>query len=261
MKHFTFQLYSDLHLEYSKNIPKIEPLTNYLFLAGDIGKINTDIFEQFFDYCSSKWEKVFYCLGNHEFYHSFKTFTELRNEYNLFFSKYNNVFLIDNSTYEFENFVVLGNTLWSHPDDDTGLNDFKSINIIKDDISKKYNLTIKNFQEMHKQNKDFIKDKIKKYNNKNIIILTHFPPSQKNTSSEKYKNQSKHYINYFASNFIDDFQEKNDIICWIYGHTHFSNFMDSNKNFKLVSNQLGYTDEINDVNFNEDGLYNVSCKY
>lgn len=136
MKQFTFQLYSDLHLEYSKNIPKIEPLTNYLFLAGDIGKINTDTFEPFFDYCSSKWEKVFYCLGNHEFYHSFKTFSELRKDYNVFFSKYNNIFLIDNTTYEFENFVVLGNTLWSHPEDDTGLNDFKSINIIKDDISK-----------------------------------------------------------------------------------------------------------------------------
>jgi hypothetical protein len=37
--------------------------------------------------------------------------------------------------------------------------------------------------------------------------------------------------------------------------------MDSNKNFNLVSNQLGYKDEINDVNFNEAGVFTVKCKY
>jgi Icc-related predicted phosphoesterase len=261
MKEFTFQLYSDLHLEYSKNIPKLIPLTKYLFLAGDIGKINTLTFKPFFDYCSSKWEKIFYCLGNHEFYDTNKNFDQLKEEYKLFFNQYQNIFLIEDSSVEFDNFVVLGNTLWSHPDDDTGLNDFKFINIIKKDISEKYKLSINHFQDLHKRSKEFIKEEIKKYNNKNIIILTHFPPTQKNTSHEKYKNQSKHYINYFASNFIDDFEEKNNIICWIYGHTHFSNVFDSSKNFKLVSNQLGYQDEINDVNFDEDGIFTVQCKY
>ena len=34
-----FQLFSDIHLEFLKEFPKIIPHTDFLFLAGDIGKI------------------------------------------------------------------------------------------------------------------------------------------------------------------------------------------------------------------------------
>ena len=79
MQPFTFQLFSDIHLELLKSskFPKIKPLTDYLFLAGDIGKINTPNYEPFFDYCSENWKKVFYVLGNHEFYNSNKDFKTL----------------------------------------------------------------------------------------------------------------------------------------------------------------------------------------
>jgi len=34
-----FQLFSDIHIELAKRVPKIPNLSPYLFLAGDIGKI------------------------------------------------------------------------------------------------------------------------------------------------------------------------------------------------------------------------------
>ena len=82
MQTFTFQLFSDIHLELLKSskFPKIKPLTDYLFLAGDIGKINTPNYELFFDYCSQNWKKVFYVLGNHEFYNSNKDLKTLKKQ-------------------------------------------------------------------------------------------------------------------------------------------------------------------------------------
>ena len=133
--------------------------------------------------------------------------------------------------------------------------------MLKEEIHRKYNITIEQYQELHKESCNYILKELKKHNNKNIIIMTHFPPSQNGTSNIKYKNQSQNLKDYFASNFINEINEKNNIICWIYGHTHFSNFIDSNKNFKLVSNQMGYLDEANDTNFNEDGLFEVKLKY
>lgn len=261
MKTLTFQLYSDMHLEFSKKYPHIKPLAKYLFLAGDIGKINTVNFEPFFDYCSQHWEKVFYCLGNHEFYHSKKSFTSLKADYRTLFEKYNNVFLIDDSCVEFDNIVVLGNPLWSNPSSANGLNDFNHIRMVTEDITRKYDIRIEQFQQLHKDCGDYILTQLEKHKNKNIIVMTHFPPTQENTSSPKYKNQVQYLKDYFASNFVKNIPDVNDIVCWIYGHTHFSNNMDSGKNFKYFSNQMGYLDEINETNFNEDGLFTVTLKY
>ncbi len=71
-KCFKFQLFSDIHLEFSKTFFKLPPLTNYLFLAGDIGKLSHLTFKPFFDYCSNNWKEIFYVLGNHEYYSSKK---------------------------------------------------------------------------------------------------------------------------------------------------------------------------------------------
>ena len=261
MKSITFQLYSDIHLEFSKTFPKIKPLAKYLFLAGDIGKINTLNFEPFFDYCSQNWEKVFYCLGNHEFYHSKKTFNNLKQEYKNLFNKYSNVFLIDDSSVEFENIIILGNPLWSCPSSSVGLNDFNHIKMVSEDIIRKYDIKLEQFQQLHKDCGNYILSELSKYTNKNIIVMTHFPPTQENTSSPKYKNQHQYLKDYFASNFIENIPDQNDIVCWIYGHTHFSNNMDSPKNFKFFSNQMGYMDEMNETNFSEDGLFTVTLKY
>ena len=47
MKSINIQLYSDFHLELNeKAYPKIKPYCDYLFLAGDIGKINTPNFKE-----------------------------------------------------------------------------------------------------------------------------------------------------------------------------------------------------------------------
>ena len=64
----SIQIFSDMHIELWDKMPIIEVKAKYLFLAGDICKINHILFYKFFDYCATKWEKTFYVPGNHEFY-------------------------------------------------------------------------------------------------------------------------------------------------------------------------------------------------
>jgi len=87
------------------------------------------------------------------------------------------------------------------------------------------------------------------------LIITHFPPSQINTSHPKYQNQSKYKKDYFASNILNDMSNTNNIKGWIFGHTHFSNDMIIN-NVRLISNQMGYPNE-DDINMNCSGLYEI----
>lgn len=259
MESFKFQLFSDIHLEFSKkSFPKIPKLEDYLILAGDIGKINTNNFKDFFDYCSNNWEKVFYVLGNHEYYHSNKSFNRLNEDYHIFIKKYPNVFLLDNSHYDINpNLRLVGSTLWSNPSSIEGFNDFIYIKEVNDHINKKLGISIDSFKRLHKESVDYLTNEISK-NDKNLLVITHFPPSQKNTSHSKYENQNKHKKDYFASNIIDDLPKEHKVKTWIFGHTHFSTNIQYN-NINLISNQMGYPNE-DDINMNCKGTFEINLK-
>jgi hypothetical protein len=59
---------------------------------------------------------------------------------------------------------------------------------------------------------------------KKVIVMTHFPPQQTNTSHSKYSLQEKMIKNYFShpDKTITEFNNVNNILCWISGHTHYS---------------------------------------
>jgi predicted phosphohydrolase len=259
-----FQLFSDIHLELISrtkfnvnNFPKIKPLSDILFLAGDIGKINLPNYKEFFDYCSSNWKKIFYVLGNHEYYHSHKTIEKLNLEYKNFFTNYSNIHLLDNDIYEIDDYVIIGSTLWSKPSTSDSLNDFTQIKKYNEEIKRKYGIKLEEFIDLHIKSKEFILEQVEKHNGKNIIILTHFPPTQYLTSHPKYSSQEQSIKDYFASNFIVEIPEKHSIKCWLYGHTHYSNDYLHPKGIRMISNQIGYKSDYLDSNLNIDGLYKL----
>ena len=90
--------------------------------------------------------------------------------------------------------------------------------------------------------------------------MTHFPPSQKNTSHPMYDKQEQFLKDYFASNMIEDIPDEHTVKCWIYGHTHFSNYINHSKKIKLLSNQMGYMKELY-TNFNSDGCYRIILEH
>ena len=267
---FTFQIFSDLHQEFITNFFKLPPKADYLFLAGDIHKIYRNNFDMFFDYISKNWKHVFYIPGNHEYYNNYNDIFYLKSEYEKYFKKYNNIHFLDDGyytldlNYENKKIVILGSTLWSCVSDINGINDFKNIrqSDSKNNVFLKENnnlITKETFNDLHNNSVEFINKHLNIFDNEKIIVVTHFPPTQKNTSSSKYINEKQHIKDYFASNILHNYSNKKDkILCWIHGHTHHSNdFIDDDTGIRVLSNQLGYLKELKYTNVKDDGLFEI----
>lgn len=273
-KIFKYQLFSDIHIEFSKSVPKIPILSSYLFLAGDIGKLNIDSFTKFINYCNNNWKKTFYICGNHEYYSSKKTHLELNQEYKDFFSAYPNVILLDDSYYDIIDndykFRIYGSTLWSNVTQTDEFTDFKMIKMHND----KYWRVPINKEYFNKLNNNSLKNLINtvKESDIDLIIITHFPPlrktkNQKNlTSHSMYQDNPSYIANYFANNLTNDelanFQTNeidfySKIKLWLSGHTHYSyNFIFNETQF--LSNQIGYIGEQNISQPNYSGVFELS---
>jgi hypothetical protein len=249
-KQISIQVYSDIHLESSKEFPKILPTAKYLFLAGDICKLNHNFFFTFFDYCSPLWEKIFYTPGNHEFYSTRKNYETLDFEYNLKLKdKYKNVYYLNNNFVALNDEInvygcVFWNEYYNHPslsylDDDYA-------NIQQFSISKGYNVKINNvfINNLAKKELEYIKNyfKMKQNKNKPTIIMTHFPPVKIG------KLIDLKYINHF--NF-------ENIPLWISGHTHKSHDFNY-ENTRLLSNQVGYIKEFGKTGLYQEGKFTLN---
>jgi predicted phosphohydrolase len=266
---FTFQLFSDLHQEFITNFFRLPPKSDYLFLAGDIHKIYKNNFDMFFDYVSKNWKHVFYVPGNHEYYSRNDDIFYLKSEYKKYFQNYNNIHYLDDDYYTLnlddkndKKIIIIGSTLWSLVSNIDNINDFKNIKQSenKNTIEENNNLLTKEtFNELHNNSIEFITKHLNKFNNEKIIVITHFPPVQKNTSSPKYINEKQHVKDYFSSNILHNFSDKKDnILCWIHGHTHYSNdFIDDVTGIRVISNQLGYLTELKYTNMKDYGLFEI----
>ena len=62
-----FQYISDIHLEHCQQY-ELEPVADYLILAGDIGYPTEPHYETFIEDVSRKFQKVFIVMGNHEYW-------------------------------------------------------------------------------------------------------------------------------------------------------------------------------------------------
>lgn len=263
MTKITIQVFSDLHLEFYKNFAKIQPLAPYLFLAGDIGTIDSiyDIkVENFLSYCSKNWEKIFYVLGNHEFYQTSvqikkkKTFQELKEIYKNICNKFPNVILLDDTFCEIvPGLNVYGTTLWtgnygfSH-NPNHSLNDYNMIAIksTNHDANNSNMLITEEFvNDMSSKQFDLMSEYLNTNANTNTtktIIITHFPPFRNGSSNPIYSSQLPQMANYFSWSNAHTKLNCSNVVGWICGHTHWSfDLMDGGVRF--ISNQLGYKEE------------------
>ena len=198
------QFVSDLHLEkgFTREIKISKP---FLLLGGDIGNVDSFTYKSFLFQASYNFEKVFVLKGNHE-YNNF----EHKNYVDIWLrdlcSKRNNLFYLQNDTYTLcpeRNIDIAGCTLWSPLP------------------------CSKNFY--HKEDTKWLENTLK-CKNKFYVVATHHAPLLE--CLNKFDNSD-----YFASNQTKMF-ENNNLLCWIYGHTHI------NKNFNhkgrwLFTNQYG----------------------
>lgn len=244
-----FYVLSDIHLEFFKKSQvdtsinwiknKLIDPDSYLILAGDICSVSSKNFEYFFSSIQSMFKKIFYVLGNHEFYNSDITTTKnlLATKLEELNNNNNNIILLDNSSYYLQdaNILIVGSTLWSdltYNNDNIWkakymINDFNYIN----------NFSVDEYQNYFKKDLKYLEDEIQQNMDKRILVVTHHVPTYE-LIDKKYKNDPMNIC--FASELNHLFQKP--IIAWIYGHTHTASEKIIN-NIKFKCNPIGYVGE------------------
>lgn len=229
-----FRIISDLHLEFYKNIKKIERVIqkikndkdiDYLILSGDIVTLDSISFLNTF--IENNYKNIFYILGNHELYknkipeNKIKYDDAIKHYRNYVKNLNSNIVFLENDIYTTkENIKIAGCTLWSDIDDYS-----------YSKLSDKFFISQEECVNAHKNSENFLKKAI----DENVdIIMTHHLPSYK-LVSEKYKDSQ---INSgFYSNLDHVFNGYNGY--WICGHTH-EPFEKVIKDTKFICNPLGY---------------------
>jgi predicted phosphohydrolase len=255
----TFQILSDLHSELlMETLPLLLPKAEYLFLAGDITNINYKLksCKIFFKYCNDNWTKTIYIPGNHEYYSASNTIHEMKIKYKNFFEEnnLNNIVFLDNDIYEIQKDIfIIGSTFWTKSPFSI---DISQKNLLNDYNyifwEKKQKILPHNINNLSKTDHDFIIKQINNLKNKQIIVITHFPPY---TTHPKFLNESFAMKQYFSwpNDILINFNKFNNIKYWISGHTHYSYDFTIN-NIRLISKQYGYKNEsiVNEPNYNSE---------
>jgi predicted phosphohydrolase len=268
------QIYSDLHLELTKSIPKIVPRSPYLFLAGDISRFSHPSFKEFLEYCNQNWEKTFYVFGNHDYWNQNSYVQKIKRESLKFLeaNQLTNIHILDNNFVSLnEDIIVLGSTFWTQSPFITEyearmyVNDYNMIRFKREITDPRpYDLSPRDVNQMSAEDSTTIFNILNENEltkDKKVIVMTHFPPQQKNTSHSKYALQGKMMKNYFShpDGTLKEFENISNILCWISGHTHYSYDFISPEGVRLISNQMGYIGEVTSgaSRFKEDGLFEI----
>ena len=241
------QYVSDLHLEVAQQYDKfdIPPKAPFLVLAGDIGRlIDYDGYLNFLMKQCGKFRKIFLVLGNHEFYGTSRASglleaQRLVNEPTL----NGTVVLLEKRRYDIEdsNVIVLGCTLHSS----IPIEKREIVNAKIQDFQKIRNWTIDEHNDEHFRDVKWLQSEIEKIRNAEggktarIVVVTHHAPVCNGTSRPEHSKNP--WSSAFATDLVrnEKFEAFADVRVWIFGHTHFTNYMHVGK-VKIISNQRGY---------------------
>jgi len=245
-----------MHLENCRDFPRIVPTAKYLILAGDIGHVSNLVWRAFIEYIhglAPGWDRIFYVLGNHEYYSNSKTMPVLLQGYKDYLAEFPRIKLLDRDLVYLpeDGCVVLGATMWAQAEFSLvqQINDFRRINLKSDPLnpeSRTINITPMAMNELHIADKEWlfgtlsacaIRDDIA-----TIIILTHFPLVRDGTSHPSYSGQKQAIKNYYANDYHHELvlKKTDKKIISISGHTHYEYDFELDEIRYLNSGACGY---------------------
>lgn len=248
------QYCSDLHLEFGLNKRYLQenplPISGeILILAGDIIPLKEENFKHpFFDFVSNNYELVFWVPGNHEYYKN-----DLKNYQNIYEIKIRkNVLLVNNIVFCYKDVCFLFSTLWtninSHNEAIIGQSyaDFKYI------LMENKPLKPSDYNLLHLECLNFLNKELNKRTEKTIVVTHHVPSDY--CIAREYKNSCLNDAFYAdLTNFI----EANNAKYWIYGHNHFNRVPLIIGKTTLLTNQLGYVELNENINYRNDAFIKI----
>ncbi len=247
------QLISDLHFEYLEDACDGEdvdasidfavlviPSAPILLIAGDVATYDCPMLPTFLKWAGSKFQHVFWVLGNHEFYNTKRV--SMKSVKSLLQAMCpSNVRILDNETAVVEDILIIGSTLWSHVPDkysekvQSTISDYRYIFNENGSV-----ITVADTNQLYDESVAFIKEALRKNKNKYSIVVTHHSPSLSDTLHPNYCGSPLNHA--FATDIDLASDEKPEV--WCFGHTHYNVKHDKcSRGYMLASNQFGYEGE------------------
>lgn len=233
------QYTSDVHLDITKQvyIPK-DPDANVLVVAGDLGKPFQANFLSFVAKASGAYEHVILVSGNHEYYSSKHTKTQIDEQLALVASKFSNVHYLLKGTLYLDGVLFLGTTLWSLIADtykaQEVMNDYTQIKKKVGTIKKK--ISPADSVGWHLEELAWLEATLAANPSVPTVVVTHHAPSLKSAETSEIKDA-------YATNLELLILANPQIKWWIHGHVHHQlNYQIGST--LVVANPVGYPGEL-----------------
>lgn len=244
---------------------------NFLALCGDIGNPFEPKYEEFIRRHAERFERIFIISGNHEYYSNQKQrpIAKIDNQIKLLAEGFPNVHFLQKTTFQVEDTLFLGCTLWTKADEysQENMNDYRRIYTEDDSTSAHFKyinggsffgghktlkqyiragrrlITYMDVYSLHCDMKDWLETTLNNYIEliqnkvKKAIVLTHHAPSFQMLDGLKH---DERFANGYASDCTGLFKEP--LVAWISGHTHECKEILINK-IPSMSNCLGYSNQ------------------
>jgi len=218
---------SDLHFGHNRKSPFSMPgcdneSDQILILAGDICDSVCSGIQFLTDVCS-RFKVVLYVFGNHEYYGN-SLQSGKAHLIDQFYDLPKNLHILDCDTFETDDIMFIGATLWTDLDDlnpttvnvvSRCLNDCRLIRV-NDQTRTMLNGDV--WYDMHVKHREYIKLQVlrAKQIGKTPIVITHHAPSYKSVHKVF---QDSDINGGFASN-LEDMVEYLQVPYWVHGHMH-----------------------------------------
>lgn len=233
---------ADLHRE--RNTSSLElPGGDILLLGGDIftspGCRRGELKEQFIHFCKNqliKYERVLYCLGNHDYYGDL--FEEAPGAISAFLAEHApNVKMLENEVELIDGVAFIGCTLWTPCGTDTGhgyivnnsINDFRLI-YTRDINGIMRRFKVSDAAQQHRRSVEFLRKTLQGLKGKTkekstpCVVMTHHAPSFQSSGGPKRRGEYADISldGAFYCNLEYIMRQNPHIKVWTHGHTHHS---------------------------------------
>jgi predicted phosphodiesterase len=234
-------LVSDIHLEFADLDICNEQNAEVLILAGDIcvakdALKQSDMGERvrnFFQRVSTQFPTVLYIMGNHEHYHGdfAKSATEMQTMFDQL--HLDNVKLLDKSTFEINDTLFIGGTLWTDMnggDEITmwnagrSMNDYRSVkNTNSGHNGYTWKFVPAHSLHDHRQMMGYMKHVIENRRqagrtDARVVVISHHAPTHVSID-DRFKHDTVMNGN-FASMLDNFILDRPEIAVWVHGHMH-----------------------------------------